>query len=77
MTDIRRTLLWGIFLASLFFLWEGWNRHNGQPSMFGPPPAARVATPSVPSAPVALLLTTLCRTRLDGPPTATPVSRTP
>ena len=35
MTDIRRTLLWGIFLASLFFIWESWNRHNGQPSMFG------------------------------------------
>ncbi|MGZ5723179.1 MAG: membrane protein insertase YidC [Caldimonas sp.] len=49
MTDIRRTLLWGIFLASLFFIWEAWNRHNGQPSMFGPPPAARVAAPGVPS----------------------------
>ena len=47
MTDIRRTLLWGIFLASLFFIWESWNRHNGQPSMFGPP--ARVATPAAPS----------------------------
>jgi len=51
MTDIRRTLLWGIFLASLFFIWESWNRHTGQPSMFGPPPATRVAapTPSVPA----------------------------
>src|SRR5206468_2150467 len=49
MTDIRRTLLWGIFLASLFFIWEAWNRHNGQPSMFGPASAARVATPSVPA----------------------------
>jgi len=55
MTDIRRTLLWGIFLASLFFIWEAWNRHNGQPTMFGPPPASRVAaapgapTPSVPA----------------------------
>ena len=48
MTDIRRTLLWGIFLASLFFIWESWNRHNGQPSMFGPP--ARVATPGAASA---------------------------
>jgi len=47
MTDIRRTLLWGIFLASLFFIWESWNRHNGQPSMFGPP--ARVATPGAAS----------------------------
>jgi len=51
MTDIRRTLLWGIFLASLFFIWESWNRHNGQPSMFGPP--ARVATPAGPAAPPA------------------------
>ena len=50
MTDIRRTLLWGIFLASLFFIYESWNRHNGQPSLFGPPPAARMAAPgAVPS----------------------------
>ena len=53
MSDIRRTLLWGIFLASLFFIWEAWNRHNGQPTMFGPPTAARVAAPSTPSAPAA------------------------
>ena len=46
MTDIRRTLLWGIFLASLFFIYESWNRHNGQPSLFGPPPATRVAAPT-------------------------------
>ena len=46
MTDIRRTLLWGIFLASLFFIWESWNRHNGQPSLFGPPPVTRVAAPA-------------------------------
>ena len=47
MTDIRRTLLWGVFLASLFFIWDAWNRHNGQPSMFGPPPrvAHRAAPP--------------------------------
>jgi len=47
MTDIRRTLLWGIFLASLFFIWESWSRHNGQPSMFGPP--TRVAAPAAAS----------------------------
>ena len=45
MTDIRRTLLWGIFLASIFFIWEQWNRHNGQPSMFGPPTASRPVAP--------------------------------
>jgi YidC/Oxa1 family membrane protein insertase len=41
MTDTRRALLWGIFLVSLVMLWDGWNRHQGLPSMFGPqPPAA-------------------------------------
>ena len=49
MTDIRRTLLWGIFLASLFFIWEAWNRHNGQPSLFGPPPARLTAPATVPT----------------------------
>jgi YidC/Oxa1 family membrane protein insertase len=53
MTDIRRTLLWGIFLASLFFIWEAWNRHNGQPSLFGPPPA-RVTAPATVPAPAAV-----------------------
>ena len=51
MTDIRRTLLWGIFLASLFFLWESWNRHNGQPSLFGPPPRVAMASPASPASP--------------------------
>jgi YidC/Oxa1 family membrane protein insertase len=43
MTDIRRTLLWVIFSMSLFLIWDAWNRHNGQPSLFGPPPASRTA----------------------------------
>ena len=50
MTDIRRTLLWGIFLASLFFIYESWNRHNGQPSLFGTPPVARATVPGAPPA---------------------------
>ncbi len=33
MTDIRRTLLWVVFLMSLFMLWEAWNKHSGQPSI--------------------------------------------
>ena len=37
MTELRRALLWGIFSVSLVMLWDGWNRHNGQPSMFEPP----------------------------------------
>ena len=44
MTDIRRTLLWSVFLMSLFLLYDAWNKHNGQPSLFAPStarPAAR------------------------------------
>lgn len=46
MTDIRRTLLWVIFMTSLVLLWDGWTQHKGQPSMFGPPPARSVAAAS-------------------------------
>jgi YidC/Oxa1 family membrane protein insertase len=48
MTDMRRTLLWVVFLMSLTFLWNNWNVHNGQPSMFAPTPA-RPAASGVPS----------------------------
>jgi len=32
--DIKRTVLWVVFSFSLLLLWDGWNRHNGNPSMF-------------------------------------------
>ena len=44
MTDMRRTLLWVVFLVSLTFLWNNWNMHNGKPSMFAPTPAKPAAT---------------------------------
>lgn len=56
MTDIRRTLLWVVFTMSLVLLWDAWQKHTGQPSLFGgtPRPAASAAAPpasaSVPSA---------------------------
>ena len=57
MTDTRRALLWGVFSVSLVMLWDGWNKHNGHPSMFSPPVAASAAAgasaPGVPSAAVA------------------------
>ncbi|MBL8323922.1 MAG: membrane protein insertase YidC, partial [Rubrivivax sp.] len=40
MTDIRRTLLWVVFTMSLVLLWDAWNRHTGQPTLFGSPPRA-------------------------------------
>jgi YidC/Oxa1 family membrane protein insertase len=39
MTDMRRTILWVVFSASLFLLWDAWNKHNGHPSLFNPGPA--------------------------------------
>ncbi|MBK7060416.1 MAG: membrane protein insertase YidC [Rubrivivax sp.] len=35
MTDMRRTLLWVVFTMSLVLLWDAWNKHNGQPGLFG------------------------------------------
>ena len=52
MTDMRRTLLWVIFSMSLFLIWDAWNRHNGQPSLFAPAPARSVAQGSTPPASV-------------------------
>ena len=47
MTDMRRTLLWVVFSMSLFLIWDAWNKHNGQPSLFSPAPA-RVAPAGAP-----------------------------
>ncbi|MEY4909521.1 MAG: rane protein insertase YidC, partial [Pseudomonadota bacterium] len=43
LTDTRRAVLWGVFSVSLVMLWDGWSKHNGQPSMFAPPPPAVMA----------------------------------
>jgi YidC/Oxa1 family membrane protein insertase len=45
MTDIRRTVLWMVFVMSLVLLWDGWQKHNGQPSMFSPTPRAAATAP--------------------------------
>jgi len=53
MTDMRRTLLWVVFTMSLVLLWDAWNKHTGQPSIFGgsPPPAVTAgADPAAPAA---------------------------
>ena len=54
MTDLRRTLLWVVFSMSLVLLWDAWNKHNGNPSMFGPTPAAKPAAAGASAAPGAL-----------------------
>ncbi|WP_457425068.1 membrane protein insertase YidC [Roseateles sp. P5_E7] len=47
MTDIRRTVLWVVFTMSLVLLWDGWQKHNGHPSLFGPQVPKAVATAPV------------------------------
>lgn len=51
MTDIRRTVLWVVFTMSLVLLWDGWQKHNGHPSMFGPTAPRAAATAASGSAP--------------------------
>ena len=49
--QMQRTILWIVFSMSLLFLWDGWQRHNGKPSMFGgAPPAKTDARPASPAA---------------------------
>jgi len=50
MTDTRRTILWMVFLLSLFMLWDAWNKHEGRPSLFSPAPAKVAAAGSAPPA---------------------------
>ena len=50
MTDMRRTLLWVVFSMSLFLIWDAWNKHNGNPSLFSPAPAAKPAAAGAPPA---------------------------
>jgi YidC/Oxa1 family membrane protein insertase len=41
MTDFRRTLLWVVFSMSLVLIWDAWNKHSGQPSLFASPAATK------------------------------------
>ena len=50
----QRTILWVIFTMSLLFLWDAWQRHQGQPSMFGGPAPNQTAAPAAPGAPGAV-----------------------
>jgi YidC/Oxa1 family membrane protein insertase len=47
MTDMRRTLLWGVFLVSIFLLYDAWNKYTGHPSVFEPPAKQAQISPQV------------------------------
>ena len=51
MTDMRRTLLWVVFVMSLVLLWDAWNKHTGAPSLFGGVARPHVAASAPPQAP--------------------------
>lgn len=73
--DIRRTILWMIFLFSLLLLWNNWQVHNGKPSLFAPssteaaataPDASAPATPADASVPVSAAPTPPAAASLPG-----------
>ena len=45
----QRTILWVIFTMSLLFLWDAWQRHQGQPSLFGGGTPATTQAPATPA----------------------------
>jgi YidC/Oxa1 family membrane protein insertase len=45
---MRRTILWVVFSMSLFLIYDAWNKHNGQPSFFSPPPPKTAAAGAAP-----------------------------
>ena len=49
MTDMRRTLLWVVFTMSLVLLWDAWNKHTGQPTLFGGTPRPAATGPAGPA----------------------------
>ncbi|HWR87478.1 MAG TPA: membrane protein insertase YidC, partial [Acidiferrobacterales bacterium] len=53
MNDIRRTLLWVVFSMSLVLLWDAWNKHTGQPSIFGSSAVKQVVSSPPPGVPPA------------------------
>ena len=74
MNDMRRTILWVVFSMSLFLIWDAWNKHTGQPSMFSPPPTARpaasVAAPAASGVPASAMSS--APTSAAAPPAAAP-----
>jgi len=77
MTDMRRTLLWVVFTMSLVLLWDAWNRHTGQPTMFGSPTRPAATAEGGASAPPAVLPAAAgvpAPAAVAGVPTATPAA---
>jgi YidC/Oxa1 family membrane protein insertase len=79
MTDMRRTLLWVVFTMSLVLLWDAWNKHTGQPTIFGgapPRPAASAAGPTPAASGVPSAIVTTAAGSAAGVPTSAPAAST-
>jgi len=76
MTDIRRTLLWVVFTMSLVLLWDAWNKHTGQPSLFGSPPARSAASAPASTPPAAALPAPAATVAVATPTQSTPTAVT-
>jgi YidC/Oxa1 family membrane protein insertase len=79
MTDMRRTLLWVVFTMSLVLLWDAWNKHTGQPTIFGgapPRPAASAAGPTPAASGVPSAIVTTAAGSAAGVPTSAPAAPT-
>jgi YidC/Oxa1 family membrane protein insertase len=75
MTDMRRTLLWVVFTMSLVLLWDAWQKHTGQPSMFGGPARPVATAPAAGSAgpaPVSTVAGVPAAAALPGAPAVAP-----
>ena len=48
MNDIRRTVLWVVFVFSLLMLWDGWQLQHGRAGVLRRPPATQAAAPGAP-----------------------------
>ena len=80
MNDLRRSVLWGIFVLSLIMLWNQWQVFHGHPPIFGPAPApagaASAPASAVPSAAVPSAATSAAATPPGGQVVA-PVAEAP
>ena len=77
MTDLRRTILWVVFTMSLVLLWDAWNKHNGNPTLFGGalPTTSAPAASAPPASPAAGVPAAIAGGAADaGPATAVPAA---
>src|SRR5262249_17936332 len=76
MTDMRRPILWAVFLVSLFMLYDAWMKHTGE-TPFGAPPARPTPVPPAPAAsgaPAAALPAPAATPATGATPGATPAA---